>query len=871
MSARQTSSRTGLQDDASTGTSGAHKDATHHSAVSGTTALAGPESRPTMCDVADTVLQCRTEHADRFVYSKQFIPLRLQVDGGAPLLTFYQAHAVKTYLANNRGVLAATLGRPEIRDMLARAGVPALDELTPTTRPPADLPVGGVVPDDAAAVSRDLDRLATEHRELRHARIVRDIADVEALLRVARGAESVPAARELSGLIADRMGALVSASAELRAATNAEVVYGEQYGLRPTGITITTAAPDPVDILINLLKSDIGYLFFDRTRIRPSGFAVGEHLYALSLAPGEEVVMEQKTFSKRQITFEEQTEEEKQQDIELSSTLSTELQEGAERQRNRTNSSGFTAGGTLGANIDGVEVSANLGSSTNLTEASNETRTRSVKENTSSTQRVAAKYRAAHKVSFRVSTEAGFEASSRRVLRNPNRFTPMNLHYFKIMQVLDLMQQRYGVRLAWAPNIKDPGFDFYDRIRKGREAILAKASEIALPPKPTPPVKPDQPVRTERSALTEADKWGVVCDMRYDYTLEISIPTGYIWDGNAQVARDSLQSTLTNISRGTSIYVIGDPWVVGDTLMVKVHVGVDWKNPIGGCGTIYLTVAATFNPDPAAADPAYQAAYAQYLADLAAWQSAVAAKQDAALEQARTRADAWEAEMLRNVNPLGELMNRVISHEFAPATRDEAWEIELWQQIFDWSAASFVLYPAWWSDLPMRDPLRSPTDFFNASWAKLYVPVKIGFERMALRWIFGKQVQTPLSAAIEAAFTKLEAELKSYRQTNFGDERETGLDTGTADCATWNEKFLCLARWTDVLPTDGTHLEVVQSATSAADQYSRAEVEALRAAQRTAMDSALQDIELKKKGVAGIKKEIGADVHIVVGDGGGTV
>src|SRR4051812_35888437 len=55
-------------------------------------------------------------------------------------------------------------------------------------------------------------------------------------------------------------------------------------------------AGNRIDVLQQLLSSELGYLFFDRTRIRPQRFMIGEHVFALSHAPGEEVVLEQKTF-----------------------------------------------------------------------------------------------------------------------------------------------------------------------------------------------------------------------------------------------------------------------------------------------------------------------------------------------------------------------------------------------------------------------------------------------------------------------------------------------------------------------------------------------------------------------------------------------
>lgn len=56
------------------------------------------------------------------------------------------------------------------------------------------------------------------------------------------------------------------------------------------------------------------------------------------------------------------------------------------------------------------------------------------------------------------------------------------------------------------------------------------------------------------------------------------------------------------------------------------------------------------------------------------------------------------------------------------AVRYELWEIDFWQRVFDWEPASFVAYPSWWSGGDAREPELDPSDFLNASWAKLYIP-----------------------------------------------------------------------------------------------------------------------------------------------------
>ncbi len=433
------------------------------------------------------------------------------------------------------------------------------------------------------------------------------------------------------------------------------------------------------DTLSDLAKAQVGYLFLDRTRIRPQGFAVGEYVYGMSLAPGEEVVVEQKTFSKRETTLEDQEEQETQFDLELSSTLSTDLQEGLERQQSLTTNTGLSAGGSLGANIKGVQVNADLKYTKNVTEADTESRRRSVKDSTTASSKVASKYRALHKTVFRIATEERFESTNKRVLRNPNKFTPIDLHYFKLLQKLQMTQERYGARLCWAPQVKDPAFDLFERIRLGKQEIMQKAEAVALPPKPVEPVKPTKPPVWATSGEVRADKWGFTCDMRYDYTLEIPIPAGYVWDGDPQAVKASAALRTVNMDRGYTYYVVGEPWAAIDKVYVKVHLGVDGRVGLGGCGEIYMRAAARCMAAPDAQDAQYTAAYQAWLVAMGDWNKKVEDIRTTSLSEAQDLAAAWEQDMMARVNPVAELINRVIKQNFPPNVRDEGWEVEVWR------------------------------------------------------------------------------------------------------------------------------------------------------------------------------------------------
>lgn len=758
-----------------------------------------------VCDLDDDLLKCGTKFSDRFVYSNYFVPLAVTFDDDrTPILTHYQKKRIASVF--RWGVIDA--GR--ILEELPRLGLAEL-----WTRN------GMQVPGPDPSLDRGL------HRGRRGV----------------SGTRSPVAGR---------------------------------------------AQPEQeIEFFLQQLRSDVGYLFLDRTRIRPNGFAVGEHAYALSLAPGEEVVLEQKTFTKRQATLEEQTEQEKQFDLELSSTYSTEIQEGLERQRNLSESWGLTLSHTGQYSTPQfpwgqINASHTVGYTRNATEASGETARRSVKDGQSATSKVASKYRALHKTSFKISTEQGFESSSRRLIRNPNRFTPIQLHYFKVLRVLEMMHERYGGRLCWTPSVKDPASGFVKRILEGKEEIVERAlADLPLKPvEPLPPPPPQEPpARTKWSASPEieADKWtglGVVA-MRAEYQLQVPVDSGWVWDRaeDLKAGEDGLRPLDRNLSVRTTgpiavedlnVYVSGTPWAAEGSLVVPVHVGA----PDGGAGRhIFLQVKAQLKEIPAAADRAREDT--KYNDDLAAWRTALKDWNDKAAqarEKGQKEADAWEQEMLQTANPLAEMIGAIVQNEdnFPAAVRDECWEIDLWQKVFEWDRASYAAFPSWWSSLATRDPTREPTHFLNASWAKLYLPIRVGMERIALRWIFGKVVGTKLAKEVEDRFDAIEEDLRQYRQDTFGDEAESM--TLDVPCKKFDEKALCLARWTEVLPTDGTHLEVVQGMTSAADPISAREASDGENLRTALIASHEQDSELKKKALE--RMTAAASLEVKIGPGG---
>jgi hypothetical protein len=670
-----------------------------------------------------------------------------------------------------------------------------------------------------------------------------------------------------------QLNAMDEAFARLNETTITDDGEGTATGALSKFQRATVLGPQDVEFIAGLLRSDLGYVFLDRTRIRPMGFALGEHVYALSLAPGEEITLEQKTFSKRQVTFEEQNEQERQFDLELSSTYNTEIQEGFERQKNRTDAWGLTWNfGTQYASPQTQygQVNANftIGETRNVTEAHQEAMRRSVRDSQTASSKVSARYRAQHKTTFRIVSEQGFEATSKRTIRNPNRTTPVTLHYFKVVQRLQMMQERYGARLCWAPSVKDPALVFSEKIRKGRQQIM-DAAEKSVPPPPTEPVAPDpekststkREMVTRHSAVTIADKWNAAGGMSHDYDVDIVYDAGYSWDGSNPVIQVFTRRPQDKVTRE----IVGVPRPIQDEggykLRVVVHIGAgEWLLGPG----ISFQVSANFYKDVTITqemgqNTKYNDDLADYRIKLKDWED----RRKDLLAAAREAADAFEKRLMENFSPVNEMVSQIIDLNFPESVRDELWEIDYWQRLFDWERASFIAYPSWWSSGETRNPTLDPTDFMNASWAKLYLPVRVGMEQLALRWIYGKALAVPLQQQVEKRFQGVIDELKKFRMDILGSADE--LAEITDPCQDVPEKYRCVARWNELLPTDGTHVEVIQGVTSAADPVTSQEISDATTLRETILETEKRSAKLKDKAYDQMSEP--ATIHVHVGTG----
>jgi hypothetical protein len=681
--------------------------------------------------------------------------------------------------------------------------------------------------------------------------------------------------REGSGSAAARRRAAATATAASRAAAH----IGPGVKISKRGAPVPT-----LNALAVELTSPFGLLFLDRTRVRPGAAVLGEQLLSLSLAPGEQVVLEQKSFSQRETTYEQQDETTAEHDLELESTLTTAFESALTVQQAENHSTTTGTKTDLGASLkasgklEGVEASGGINASIDTTfantvaDANTSSQTSSLKRTTQTTQKVASKYRAMHKTTMRISTQQQFTTSSQRTVRNPNVFTALDLRYYKIYQEVELSHERYGVRLAWAPTIWSPGQAVAERAAAAYRAVIAAAvASATLPPAPVLPAPANQQlVDSETEQLKGGENFfgnPAPWNEWYTKTIPIRVPppgAGWMWDG----VRATVKPFPTIVKPGLDFESRVESVAIEADGGITVEVFVAWKES----GEVNLFVQANFIEAKAAE-------LAEYNQKLAMYQAEVTAIQGRARAEARPEALAAKKAVLDEADPLAECFGQLTKAMLHGRPAAVA-VYDVWRTLFEWDKAAVVPFPGWWyTGQEPVDPESPPDAFVNTAGARLYLPVRPGLEGPAAELIAlverNAASLTPLAALIDEA--------EKFREQHFGgpseiapveavDETgETTLAAGApaGQCPAIEEQFICMGAWTELLPTEGTHLEVVQASTSAADELNEQRLKddvAQRQARITLIDSqgALQEAlrESAPQGPVNLTVDLhGADGH----------
>ena len=120
----------------------------------------------------------------------------------------------------------------------------------------------------------------------------------------------------------------------------------------------------------------------------------------------------------------------------------------------------------------------------------------------------------------------------------------MQLHYFKMLQKLELSQERYGARLCWTPCLQDPGREVWKRLRDGRcrdSRGRRGRPRTARITRDTERRRQAADVRRRHARRRQVEsRWR----HRHHRHHPDPIPVGYVWDGVLSSVRVTVDTLI---------------------------------------------------------------------------------------------------------------------------------------------------------------------------------------------------------------------------------------------------------------------------------------------------------------------------------------
>lgn len=621
--------------------------------------------------------------------------------------------------------------------------------------------------------------------------------------------------------------------------TNPRPVFGGAEAVVGTTRGMSVAIVDGVEQYV--AAGWLGILYYDRLRFRPSGLVAGDHVYSLSLAPGEEVTLTQRSETKRSRAFEEILDRTTEQELEFSSTWSTDVsQEDAA-------SATSTVGGNLGVSasipIDVVEIGVNAGVNASQSNTVSSTRQRS--RTNQVTTRIAARAREQHKTTFKVSTDLTEEFGSKRVLRNPNPSRALTLNFHKLYAKHRVVLERYDAKLSLAICLPDPGRLLRDEI----EEEFAKL-DPQVPPGACPNIPQGASVSSEKLIENEnADEWGgdewgfeqfstvlptntVLSDWKFEIT-EWIIEEG---DGSRRTADPAVFEQHGGqwwFERAEDSPTIGAGGAMAH--WIRVLMPEAW-----GPGWWTVSVKGRFTWSYVASDAINEQARACIEAEKKKIRDSFSAER---VMQIFEEVNAGERQLV-----FQRVFESVLLKEyFQLGTNPPCALLERLRNSFEWNEA-VVEYLPWWmtpGGRERRDRLRQQLlalpgdtrsdliidDRLVASAARIYLPIRPGMEEEILAQLLGRPslAGTALEGCVDDFITWREQNLGEITYPLPGFDSVMGIGPALATPAgaddwehDWERprrRFLVLDEWSESLPTDGVHVEPALSTCGSADEF----------------------------------------------------
>jgi hypothetical protein len=600
----------------------------------------------------------------------------------------------------------------------------------------------------------------------------------------------------------------------------------------------------------------VGLLFADRLRFQPSGLVVGEPLYTLSLAPGEEVQLRQVVETKRRATAEEVTNREQELTRNLSSTWSNDISEGVSQQSSVQDAVtvGINANAKLPIEALPVGVGANVSNSTTVADTTS--REYTVKTSVETTATATSRMRAQHKIRLEVTSEVGSSLAATRTIRNANAQRAATYIFSKVYRKERVTLERHDAQLCFRLVVNDPAA----QARANFLSNLDKIDPNSPQHYPNAPLAQTAEKSLEFTWLDGNVFWNEFYSAYTSYQ-EVDLRDGMTVVGGGSIP---LGNVLSNFRlrlvdfdlfnrEGTPISIIREEIVRSSSKSEFDAAGGDFRwNPrpsLGGTtakGTIRVSLPYRWSDwfvywrdsVMSRVQLKLQADWVPTQGDVIAYQAAVQEIR-AALLAACTEARVLQLRDIASADYSGQVVASAVSQQLSPTEN-----IVFLRHIFNFESAFIENAPYWASqsglatyralerrlrDLPIPLSLSEVlVPELITPQAVVYLPVFSGHEGEALDLL-------PGVSADEKA--RLMDDIRAFRREHFpvlpttlptsqevlSPTPPSGTPAGAKEWETRWEKpqrgFDVLAHWHILTPTDGVHMETRLSDSVVTDEH----------------------------------------------------
>ncbi len=223
----------------------------------------------------------------------------------------------------------------------------------------------------------------------------------------------------------------------------------------------------------------VGNLHLERLEMYPAGVERGELAHSVPLAPGETVNISHKEWSVTEKEFEDIVDDYFEGYSEQGVAEKNDIAMSNDSQSQHTTA--LNIGASLSASYSAVTLSTNFG----YTATSNDSQSRKDSRNDSMqiTKKASSRTKKDHKVTFKVTSVAGSEDQSVRVISNPSPTDSMRIDYFQLARKWKVDLLRYGLRMTYDIVIPNPGAGIVTLVEqvKDLDALINTPFSFTLP------------------------------------------------------------------------------------------------------------------------------------------------------------------------------------------------------------------------------------------------------------------------------------------------------------------------------------------------------------------------------------------------------